>query len=423
MIYKWQEENSAKIIVEEIPYLRSAGIGVYIKVGSRHEPLELKGASHFLEHMLFKGTEKRTAREIAESFEEIGGQLNAFTSKEYTGIYARTLDEHIYMAIEIIFDMLFNSSINLKDINTEREVILEEINMYEDTPDELIHDLFAQKFWTGHPMGSPILGTPESLNEISRDDLYDYYKTYYNPSNMVIVVAGNVNALKIKEDIMKYLLNKKSIAVLADTVESIEQSAFIDFLPKTTEQVQICLGVPGISFHHQDRHTQMIMNSIFGGGLSSRLFQSIREELGLAYSVYSYPATYSDTGSFCIYAGTSPGKISTFFEALDTEIQKFITQGISEDELSRTKQLLKSSIYLGLESVMNRINRIAKSELIYNEIISPDQVIESIYKVEKEKVQEFAEGLLKKDLFSLVAIGSKEIEEEVSDEFNKRWRQ
>ena len=413
--------SGGKLVVENIPYLKSAAIGVYIKVGSRNETPSMAGASHFVEHMIFKGTEKRTAREIAEGFEAMGGQLNAFTSKEYTGIYARTLDEDIYEAIEIVFDMLFNSQFKDKDFNTERGVIIEEINMYEDTPDELIHDVFAQKFWEGHPLGIPILGTMETIKKMERDQLYKYYQDHYLPSNMVFAVAGNVDPAKIREAIEKQ--TEKIKGQVEASLLQIPQNgpSFINLVPKEVEQVQICLGAPGISYHNEDRYIQNVMNSILGGGMSSRLFQSLREERGLAYSVYSYPSSYFDAGMYTIYIGTSPAKLGEFFEALYEQLTSFVATGVSNEEIARTQKLIKSSIFLGLESVMNRMTRLAKSLLMYDEIVAPEDIIAKIYSVDSEMVNKLAGQMLKAENFSLAAIGDKEVLPSVEQEYVRWW--
>ncbi|MBO8158316.1 pitrilysin family protein [Thermosyntropha sp.] len=422
MVNFWTLSNKAKLVVEEIPYLKSAAINVYIKVGSRHEKENMTGASHFVEHMLFKGTDKRSARDIAESFEIIGGQLNAYTSKEYTCVYARTLDENIYEAMDIIFDMIFNSSFSLKDFNTEKGVVIEEINMYEDTPDDLIHDLFMQNLWQNHPMGKPILGTLETVSSFARDDIYSFYRQSYVPSNMVISVAGNIDGNKIKEKV-EYYLDKASSnrefsgAVLDKPKESMN---FVKLLPKDTEQIQICLGVPGISYLAEERYTQHVMNSILGGGMSSRLFQTMREEMGLAYSVYSYPSNYSDTGAYSIYIGTGANNISKFFAALYEELDRFISKGVSEEEVYRSKQLIKSSMYLGQESVMNRTGRMGKSLMMYGEIIPVEKVVENIIAVTPQMVKELASRLLCFESISLAAIGPEKVLKEVEKGF-KNW--
>jgi predicted Zn-dependent peptidase len=421
VINYWKLPNKAKLVTEEIPYVRSVAIGIFIKVGSRHENANLAGASHFVEHMLFKGTSTRSARDIAESFESIGGQLNAYTSREYTCVYARTLDEHVDMAVDIIFDMLFNSAIAEKDFTTEKEVIIEEINMYEDTPDELIHDVFNRKLWQGHQMGSPILGTIDTITNMDRSHLFEYYQEHYVPSNIIIAVAGNINAQQIKDKIDQIIEKVPDKEITAPVCKAEAGSGFVNLVAKETEQVQICLGVPGISYHDENRYTQNIMNSILGGGLSSRLFQTIREELGLAYSVYSFPSSYSDTGSFCIVIGTGPGKLPRFFASLYEELDKFKQYGVSAGEINRTRQLNKSSMLLGLEGVMNRMNRIGKSVMMYDQIISPEQVIDRMYQVTGEMVKQFAVSLFRPEAFSLAAIGSKDILPQVEKEYLNWW--
>lgn len=424
MINYWILPNQARLVVEEIPYVKSAAIGVYIKVGSRHEKENMAGASHFIEHMLFKGTEKRSARDIAESFELIGGQLNAYTSKEYTCVYARTLDENLHEAMDIIFDMIFNSRFASKDFNTEKGVVIEEINMYEDTPDELIHDLFTKGLWQNHAMGRPILGNLETVSNFSRDEIYDFYKQHYIPANMVISVAGNVKADKVKEKVELYLsaFAGQNSLLMDNKDKPYETVPFINLLPKDTEQIQICLGVPGISYFAKERYTQHVMNSILGGGMSSRLFQTMREELGLAYSVYSYPSNYSDTGAYSIYIGTGANKIKQFFAALHKELNRFINEGVSEEEVYRTKQLLKANMYLGQESVTNRSSRMGKSVMMYGEVVPVEKVMEEVLKVTPEMVKELAYKLWRPGVISLAAIGPEKVLDEVRHEYEKWFK-
>ncbi|NLT20393.1 MAG: insulinase family protein [Syntrophomonadaceae bacterium] len=421
MINCWKLESQAQLIIEEIPYLKSAAIGVFIKVGSRHETPEIAGGSHFIEHMLFKGTEQRNAREIAESFESIGGQLNAYTSKEYTCVYARTLDENIYTATEIIFDMLFNSVFEPKEFSTEKEVVIEEINMYEDTPDDLIHDVFAQKMWSDHTMGLPILGTLDSVKNFNRDNILDFYHQCYTPSNMVIAIAGNVEPEKMKDTIEKILNKIPDQQVVLPSSPPRQYKRFTSLVEKDTEQVQICWGVPGLNYHDNQRYTLNIMNSILGGGLSSRLFQSLREELGLAYSVYSSSSTYSDTGACSIYIGTGPGKIERCQEALHAQIMKFVQEGVTDIEVQRTQQMVKSSMYMGMESVMNRMSRLGKSMLMYDRVIPIEEVMEKVMQVKYHEVNQLAAEMLAREKFSMAAIGTKEALSLVDNEYLKHW--
>lgn len=421
MIKHWTLENGAKLVVEEIPYLKSAAVGIYIKVGSRHEQPELAGGSHFIEHMLFKGTPTRSARDIAESFERIGGQLNAFTSKEYTCVYARMLDENLPDGMNILFDMIFNSSFAPKDVQTEKEVVIEEINMYEDTPDDLIHDVFAQKMWQGHPMGGPILGTLETVSEFDRENIYAFYKSCYVPSNMVISVAGNVESDRIRKQIEERLQGQTNRKVSLPGSAPQKSNRFTNLITKETEQVQICLGVPGITYFDDHRFAQNVMNSILGGGLSSRLFQTLREELGLAYSVFSSPSNYSDTGAYSVYIGTGPGKLPKFFEAVYHELEIFSTHGVREEEVQRTQQLIKSSMYMGLESVMNRMSRLGKSVLMYDRVVPVEEVMNRILAVDCQQVNALAAQLLGPEAFSLAAIGTQEALMSVEKEYRRWW--
>lgn len=422
MINYWDLESRAKLVVEDIPHVKSAAIGLFVGVGSRHEKNHLAGASHFIEHMLFKGTENRSAREIAESFESMGGQLNAFTSKEYTCLYARTLDEDIYKAMDIVFDMLFNSSFASKDFATEKGVVSEEINMYEDAPDELIHDIFMSQLWRGNSMGGPILGNLDSVASFDRDDIYSFYRYSYQPSNLVIAIAGNVEPERVKEKVESYL-SRRSWEEVAFVLEPPQPYVpFMQMVDKETEQVQICLGVAGLSYHDENRFTLNILNSILGGGISSRLFQSIREEQGLAYAVYSAPANYSDTGSFSIFVGTGPNKVGRFFEELHKELQRFVNQGVSHQEIVRTQHLIKSSMYLGLESVVNRMTRLGKSVLMYGKVVDLEESIERIMAVQQDMVLDLTQKMLAEQELSLAVIGAAEVLPSVEQEFSRWWR-
>ena len=421
MINSWNLVSGAKLVVEEIPYVKSAAVGIYIHLGSRYETTNISGASHFIEHMLFKGTDTRTARDIADSFESMGGQLNAATSKENTILYARVLDENLYSAMDILFDMIFHSAFTPQDFETEKGVIIEEINMYEDTPDDLVHDIFSQNIWKHSSMGPPILGTLETITNSKRDDLFAFYKKCYVPSNIVISVAGNVEAEKVRDAIEAHLEQAQPGSVSFNFEKPEITVPFVKLVPKETEQVQLCLGVPGITYNDDRRYALNIMNSILGGGVSSRLFQSIREELGLAYSIYSYPNNYSDTGSYVIYAGTGPSRTGQFFEVLHGQLTQLVENGISEEELTRTRQQIKSSLYLGMESVMNRMTRLGKSLLMYDKVIPLEDVMDKILNIEKNAVENLAAQLLQTPVVSLSAIGSPEALKNVEEEFRRYW--
>lgn len=406
-------------MVEEIPYLYSAAIGIFIGIGSRHEPADLKGASHFIEHMLFKGTKHLSARDIAEKFERIGGQLNAYTAKEYTCLYARILDEDFFMATEILMDMLFNSQFSPREFQTEKGIIIEEINMNEDAPDELIHEIFAHNLWPNHRMGSPILGTLESVSGFERSDIFDFYSQAYVPSNIVIAVAGNVQGLEVRDKMEEQMKSHSSSGLALEKSKPAANQGFMKFLEKDTEQIQICLGVEGLSYHDERRFTQNVMNSILGGGMSSRLFQKLREELGLAYSIYSYPSNYSDTGSYSIYLAAGPARIAECLDAMHEELEHFIHHGVTEQELERTQKLIKSSMYLGLESVMSRMSRLGKSIMMYDRVISPEEVIKQVSSVNQASIRELASDMLGKQIISIAAIGSGQVLAKLEKHYTK----
>lgn len=404
-IVKYQLDNGVRIVSEKVPGIRSVAIGIWVGAGSRHENDSNSGISHFIEHLMFKGTEKRSASDIAEALDSVGGQLNAFTTKEFTCYYAKVIDEHFDLALDVLSDMFFNSSYNDLSIEKERGVIEEEINMYEDTPDELIHDFFLQTVWPKHTLGRPILGTIESLEKITRTDILDYIKKQYTPNRVVIAIAGNIEHEIIQEKVANYFnemdnySNKRDLKV----PEKIEPS--VRNKKRDTGQVQICMGTGGISQSDKRLYSVHILNSILGGGLSSRLVQSIREQRGLAYSVYTYHTAFLDTGLFTFYAGTSPAKYDEVIDVLMQEIGKIVKDGITERELIKTKEQIKGSMLLGLESVSSRMTRIGRNELCLNKIIHVDEIINRITNVTQNDVNTIAKTLFEEQEFSLSTIG------------------
>ncbi|MHB1654573.1 MAG: M16 family metallopeptidase [Desulfitobacteriaceae bacterium] len=396
--------NGVRVLTEEIEHVRSVAIGLWLGAGSRDEREGFEGISHFIEHMFFKGTTKRTARELAESLETVGGQLNAFTTKEYTCFYAKVLDEDLDLAIDVLSDMFFSSLFDEKEIEKEKKVIIEEIKMYEDSPDELIHDLFSEYVWNDHPLGKPILGTEDSIRALNRDKILHYLSQHYAPDNLVIAVAGNIK----QEDVLRKLeglygeFRRGGRRVLEGTPTGHQVERFIK---KDTEQMHLILGVPGLGQDDLDIYPMHIVNNILGGGLSSRLFQEIREQRGLAYSVYSYHSTYVDTGLFAIYAGTSPGNTAEVVECILSEVDSLKKNGITLVELERTKAQIKGNLYLGLESVSSRMSRLGKTELTYNRILTPEEVVEKLERVTLEDVKGVIQRLWQKDRISLAMMG------------------
>lgn len=397
-------DNGVTIITEEIPYVRSVSIGFWVGAGSRHEDPTLGGVSHFIEHMLFKGTERRSAKEIANTIDAIGGQLNAFTGKEYTCFYARVLDEHLPIAVDVLSDMFFHSRFSPEDFIREKQVIEEEIKMYEDSPDELVHDLFAQAIWNDHPLGRAILGTQKTVNYLSRDDVLDFFYRMYTPDNLVIAIAGNVRhqtAVEILRPVFdgwagsSGLRNRQTPHVTSRRVVK----------TKDTEQVHLCIGTKGLEQNDESIFTLHLLNTILGGGVSSRLFQKIREDRGLAYSVYSYQTSYKDAGLFTVYAGMRPANLKEVAGIILEEFFTLAQKPVDPEELFRAKALLKGNLMLSLESTNNRMSRLGKGILLLGKILTPDEILQRISQVTGEDILELAKQIFDPALITMAAIG------------------
>lgn len=406
MFKKTTLDNGLRIVSEKIPYVRSVSIGVWVGTGSRNENRFNNGISHFIEHMLFKGTDKRSAKEIAESIDNIGGQLNAFTGKECTCYYTKTLDSHIEIAVEVLSDMLFNSVFAKKDIDIERKVILEEIGMYEDSPEELVHDILSETVWNGNSLGYPILGTQECLNNISKETIKEYISNNYTPQNSVISVAGNFDDDTLFEIIKRNFSKWDMNNVVGRDFEKAEFIADAKIKEKDTEQVHVCLGFDGIEHGNDSLYTLLAVNNIFGGGMSSRLFQKIREEKGLVYSIYSYPSSYKNAGLFTIYAGMNPEQLPKVSNMIIDEISELLKRGITKDDLEKSKEQLKGNYILGLESTSSRMNSIGKSELMLGRIYSPEEVLKKIDEIAMDSVNEVISKIFKLNKMSFTAVGS-----------------
>ncbi len=400
--------NGVRIVTEEIPHVRSVSIGLWVGAGSRDEGQDNLGISHFIEHMLFKGTAKRSSKDIAEALEAVGGQLNAFTTKEYTCYYAKILDEDLELAVDILSDMFFNSKFEPKEIEKEKNVVVEEIKMYEDSPDELIHDIFTQTIWSGHPLGMPILGHADSIESMSHEKIIQFMRRHYTPENLVIAVAGKIDHAKVCHKLAGVFggLQGNGRRILEQKPTT---KPHVKHVAKDVEQTQIVLGVPGLAQDDPLIYPLHILNNILGGGLSSRLFQEIREERGMAYTVYSYHSTFVDSGLFAVYAGTSPKNSEEVLRCILAELAKLKREGITEGEMDRTKAQIKGSLYLSLESVSSRMSRLGKTELCFNRIITPEEVIDKINQVTLADVQEIAALLFKPDEFTLTTIGPGEL--------------
>jgi len=388
-----------------MPYVRSVSLGIWVAAGSRDENTRNNGVAHFIEHMLFKGTEKRSAKEIAEALDAVGGQLNAFTSKEYTCYYAKVLDEYFDISIDLLGDMFFNSSFKEEEIEKEKNVIIEEIKMYEDAPDELVHDFFANTLWSGHALGRPIIGNTDIIKAMSRQDMLDFRDRFYSPKSIVISVAGNIKHEAVVEKTASLFgsLNKRT---RKRTFTAPKPNARVFFKKKDTEQMHLCIGTPGLALDDEKGYVLHVMNSVLGGGLSSRLFQEIREERGLAYSVYSYHSSYRDAGLFSVYAGLSSKNLNKVISIIGKEMKSLRAKGITKKELVRAKQQLIGGLYLGLENVSNRMGRLGKSELCLNRVVTVDEAVDKINAVTLDAVKDLAEKFFMSENIVVSSIGS-----------------
>ncbi len=400
---KVQLNNGLRVVLEEIPTSRSVTFGIWVKTGSRFEKAHQNGISHFIEHMLFKGTDKYSAQDIAVIFDGIGGNVNAFTSKEYTCYYAKVLDQHLPIAVEVLSDMFFNSVFDQAEFDREKNVIFEEIAMYDDTPDDLVHDLVAKAAYGNHALAYPILGKESNLQALGPHDLKAYMNEHYHIENTVISLAGNI------DDSVINLLEQHFGGYGNHGVEATaDYPAFAGGLmlhEKKTEQNHICLSFPGCSLSDQHLYAMVILNNIIGGGMSSRLFQEIREKRGLAYSVYSYHSAHMDSGLFTIYAGTAPKQTDEVMKLMMELLADVSQQGITEEELNRGKEQLKGSVILSLESTSSRMNRLGKNELMLGVHYSLDQIIERIDAVKLDHMKEVIKHVFSEP-FALGMVGN-----------------
>jgi predicted Zn-dependent peptidase len=397
--------NGLIVLTERMDHLRSVAMGVWIKSGSRCEPAETNGISHFVEHMVFKGTRSRSAQRIAREMDSIGGNLDAFTSKETICFNVKSLADHVPIAMDVLADLVLNPTFALPDIERERGVILEEIKIDEDNPDVLVHELFIQSFWKGHPLGKPILGTTETVRRLGQEQLFSYHNDRFHGGNMVFSAAGNLD-----HDQFVAAVAEKFGPLLTgapvDELSAPEPSARIVLRNKRSlEQVQICLGVPAPPITDENRYTTLILNTVLGGGMSSRLFQTIREERGLAYSVYSDLSPYRDTGNLCVYAGTSAGKALQVVELILAELRSIKQSPISDEELKRAKDQLKGNILLGLESSSSRMANLARQEMYFRQFFSTDEIIARIDDVTAEQIQTMAQRLFQPDSIAVTLLG------------------
>lgn len=377
--------NGVRIVSEQIPHFRSVAVGVFVKAGSRDEERGENGMTHFIEHMLFKGTPTRSAKDIAREFDRIGGDINAYTSKEYTCYYAKVVDEHAGHAVDILADMFFNSNMDPVEIERERQVVLEEISMTEDMPDDDVHEQLWRVMYPRHSMGAPILGTDKTLEQFDAAAIRNFMDRFYIPANTVISVAGNIPDGLIEQIAELFGSFKKSGEEKPYIMP--EFTAGESIRHKDIEQGHLCYGFPGLSINDPHLYDMAVMNNVLGGTMSSRLFQEIREEHGLAYSIYSYHSAYSDHGTLAIYGGTSNEQLPELQEKILESIGKMLTEGLTELEVSDSKAQFKGNLLLGMESTSSRMSRNGKHELLLGKHISYSEVLERIEEVSLEKVQ------------------------------------
>jgi predicted Zn-dependent peptidase len=395
--------NGLRIVAESIPNFRSVSFGIWVKVGSRNEDPRTNGISHLIEHMIFKGTPRHSAAEIAEVFDGIGGNVNAFTSKEYTCYYAKVLDEHLPLAMDVLSDMFFNSSFDPVELEKEKKVIYEEIGMYEDTPDDLVHDLIARASYGDHPLGYSIIGTQDILRDLSPDDLRQHMNDHYDAKNTVLSISGNIDLAHLEQLVHQHFGDfHRTGAPTLLTPPEFRGNLIVH--PKKTEQNHICMTLPGLPVGDDQLYAMVLMNNIFGGGMSSRMFQEIREKRGLAYSVYSYHGSYADAGQFTVYMGTAPKQTEEVLNVTVDLLDNLAAKGLTESELKKGKEQLKGNLILSLESTNARMNRFGKNELMLGKHSTLDEIISRIDAVSMEHIQAVIDRVFKSPI-ALAVVG------------------
>ncbi len=397
--------NGLIVLTERMEHLRSVAMGVWIKSGSRCEPAETNGISHFVEHMLFKGTRSRSAQHIAREMDSIGGNLDAFTGKETICFNVKSLTEHVPIALDVLADLVLNPIFASADIERERGVILEEIKIDEDNPDVLVHELFTQNFWKDHPLGKPILGTTTTVGHLDQEKLFNYHVGSFRGGNMVLTAAGCLDHDEFAESVAaKLSALPPGEAELA--MKAPEASARIILQnKKSLEQVQICMGVPAPPITDDNRYATLLLNTVLGGGMSSRLFQTVREERGMAYSIYSDLSPYTDTGSLCVYVGTSAGKALEVIDLVLAEFRSLKENLLSDEELTRAKDQLRGNILMGLESSNSRMANLARQEMYFHQFFTVDEVIARIDAVDASQVQAMAQRLFDPERIAVTLLG------------------
>ena len=397
-------ENGVRVVTETIPSVRSISVGVWIFAGSRDETREESGISHFIEHMVFKGTQKRRMHHIAQRMESVGGYLNAFTSKEYTCYYARALDEHLARAVDTVCDLVLSPNLPTKELEKEKDVVLEEMKMYEDNPEDLIFDKFEAAVYAEHELGRPIIGYPETVSAFTRDQLVDYMERRYTPNRIVLAVAGNAkhsHVVRLARNAFA-TSRKQPIDITRTPLNGYEPVQLVERRP--IQQAHLVIGARGMDVHDPNRAGLSVLNTILGGGMSSRLNQNIREKYGFCYNIYSFTNLHSDSGDLGVYMGTDTNKIDRARKLIVRELERLVEKPVSARTLSQAKNQVRGSIMLGLESMSNRMMRLGRQELYFERFMSLDEINRDVEKVSPEDVQRIARDMFDKDTFSSVVL-------------------
>ena len=393
------------VLTERMEHVRSVAMGVWMRAGSRHEIPELNGISHFVEHMVFKGTKSRSAQRIAREVDAIGGNLDAFTGKETVCFNIKVLDEHVPTALDVLSDLVLNPVFASEEIARERGVILEEIKMDEDSPDTLVHEIFMQNFWKGHPLGKPILGTRETVRSFEQNTLVRFFEQRFQAGNMVFSAAGNIEHDSFVEMVARHFASLAPGSSLSTDSAPTATPRIHLRNKKSLEQVQLCLGVPAPPIADESRYTTLLLNTILGGGMSSRLFQTVREERGLVYAIYSDLAPYRDTGSLCVYAGTSSDRAVQVIDLIMEEFRRLKTEPLQPGELRRAQDQLKGNLLLSLESSMSRMSNLARQQMYFERFFGLDEIIDRVEAVTEEEVMTMAGNLFQPERVALTLLG------------------
>ena len=404
-------DNGVRVVLERMSSLRSVALGVWANVGSRHEIKGEEGYSHFIEHMMFKGTRSRTATQISNEIDALGGEMNAFTTHEATAFYVKVLDQQVGAAFDLLADLFHHSRFRIRDLEKEKQIVIEEIRTVQDDPEDYIHELHAKDVMGNHPIGRPILGTPRSMQQMNRRALLQYKRKHYRPENTIVAVAGNFSFAQLLDKANEYFgqWHGESVGKIPGNKRQNEWPDHpqnqTSFHQKPLEQVHLCVGFNGLAVGHPDRYTAHVMNTIFGGGVSSRLFQEVREKRGLAYTIYTHLSSFLDGGTLTVYAATRPTEMEVVIDQICKEAKKLCRREVPQKELERTKTQLKGNLMLGLEGTYGRMNKLAKDELYQGRHVTLLEMVKAIDRISPEQIKHLSQKLLDQKEFVVTALG------------------